>query len=77
MILEHLTLRNFCLFRGQQIFDLTPTPVPQGDLEQGLREMRRAVQPGGRVVVLEITTPRRPPLSTCSPCRAASSTAAT
>jgi demethylmenaquinone methyltransferase/2-methoxy-6-polyprenyl-1,4-benzoquinol methylase len=35
-----------------------------GDLEQGLREMARVVRPGGRVVVLEITTPRKPPLST-------------
>jgi demethylmenaquinone methyltransferase/2-methoxy-6-polyprenyl-1,4-benzoquinol methylase len=26
--------------------------------------MTRVVRPGGRVVVLEITTPRRPPLST-------------
>jgi demethylmenaquinone methyltransferase / 2-methoxy-6-polyprenyl-1,4-benzoquinol methylase len=34
------------------------------DLELGLREMTRVVRPGGRVVVLEITTPRRPPLST-------------
>jgi demethylmenaquinone methyltransferase / 2-methoxy-6-polyprenyl-1,4-benzoquinol methylase len=34
------------------------------DLEQGLREMARVVRPGGRVVILEITTPRRPPLST-------------
>ena len=34
------------------------------DLEQGLREMARVVRPGGRVVVLEITTPTRPPLST-------------
>jgi demethylmenaquinone methyltransferase / 2-methoxy-6-polyprenyl-1,4-benzoquinol methylase len=34
------------------------------DLTQGLREMARVVRPGGRVVVLEITTPRRPPLST-------------
>ena len=34
------------------------------DLEQGLREMTRVVRPGGQVVVLEITTPTRPPLST-------------
>jgi demethylmenaquinone methyltransferase / 2-methoxy-6-polyprenyl-1,4-benzoquinol methylase len=34
------------------------------DLDQGLREMTRVVEPGGRVVVLEITTPTRPPLST-------------
>jgi len=33
------------------------------DLEQGLREMTRVVRPGGRVVVLEITAPQRPPLS--------------
>jgi len=33
-------------------------------LERGLLEMARVVRPGGRVVVLEITTPRRPPLST-------------
>ncbi len=35
-----------------------------GDLERGLAEMVRVVRPGGRVVVLEITTPTRPPLST-------------
>jgi demethylmenaquinone methyltransferase/2-methoxy-6-polyprenyl-1,4-benzoquinol methylase len=34
------------------------------DLDAGLREMARVVRPGGRVVVLEITTPQRPPLST-------------
>jgi demethylmenaquinone methyltransferase / 2-methoxy-6-polyprenyl-1,4-benzoquinol methylase len=34
------------------------------DLERGLAEMTRVVRPGGRVVVLEITTPARPPLST-------------
>lgn len=34
------------------------------DLEQGLGEMRRVVRPGGKVVVLEITTPTKPPLST-------------
>ena len=34
------------------------------DLEAGLGEMARVVRPGGRVVVLEMTQPRRPPLST-------------
>jgi demethylmenaquinone methyltransferase/2-methoxy-6-polyprenyl-1,4-benzoquinol methylase len=33
------------------------------DLDRGLREMVRVVRPGGRVVVLEMTTPTRPPLS--------------
>ncbi len=34
------------------------------ELDQGLREMTRVVRPGGKVVVLEITTPTQPPLST-------------
>lgn len=33
------------------------------DLAVGLAEMRRVVRPGGHVVVLEMTTPTRPPLS--------------
>jgi len=33
------------------------------DLGRGLSEMARVVRPGGRVVVLEITTPQKPPLS--------------
>ena len=34
-----------------------------GDLDRGLAEMTRVVRPGGRVVVLEITVPQKPPLS--------------
>jgi demethylmenaquinone methyltransferase/2-methoxy-6-polyprenyl-1,4-benzoquinol methylase len=33
------------------------------DLDRGLAEMARVVRPGGRVVILEITTPSKPPLS--------------
>jgi demethylmenaquinone methyltransferase / 2-methoxy-6-polyprenyl-1,4-benzoquinol methylase len=33
------------------------------DLDRGLAEMARVARPGGRVVVLEITTPTRPPLA--------------
>ena len=33
------------------------------DLERGVRELGRVLKPGGRLVILEITTPRRPPLS--------------
>jgi demethylmenaquinone methyltransferase/2-methoxy-6-polyprenyl-1,4-benzoquinol methylase len=34
------------------------------DLDRGLAEMARVVKPGGHVVILEITTPQKPPLST-------------
>jgi demethylmenaquinone methyltransferase/2-methoxy-6-polyprenyl-1,4-benzoquinol methylase len=33
------------------------------DLPRGLAEMSRVLRPGGRLVILEITQPRRPPLS--------------
>jgi demethylmenaquinone methyltransferase/2-methoxy-6-polyprenyl-1,4-benzoquinol methylase len=33
------------------------------DLRRGIAEMARVVKPGGRVVILEITTPQKPPLS--------------
>lgn len=33
------------------------------ELERGIAEMARVVRPGGRVVILEITTPQRPPLA--------------
>jgi len=33
------------------------------DLDRGLREMARVLKPDGRVVILEITQPSRPPLS--------------
>jgi demethylmenaquinone methyltransferase/2-methoxy-6-polyprenyl-1,4-benzoquinol methylase len=34
------------------------------DLDRGVREMTRVLEPGGRLVILEITQPTRPPLST-------------
>jgi demethylmenaquinone methyltransferase / 2-methoxy-6-polyprenyl-1,4-benzoquinol methylase len=33
------------------------------DIEVGIAEMARVLRPGGRLVILEITQPRRPPLS--------------
>jgi len=59
--------------------DATSLPVPSArfdaatvgfgarnfsDLPLGIAEMARVVRPGGKVVILEITTPQKPPLST-------------
>ena len=33
------------------------------DLDRGVAEMTRVLRPGGRLVILEITQPQRPPLS--------------
>jgi demethylmenaquinone methyltransferase/2-methoxy-6-polyprenyl-1,4-benzoquinol methylase len=33
------------------------------DLDRGVRELSRVLKPGGRLVILEITQPQRPPLS--------------
>jgi demethylmenaquinone methyltransferase/2-methoxy-6-polyprenyl-1,4-benzoquinol methylase len=35
-----------------------------GDLEKGIAEMTRVAKPGGKIVILEITTPTKAPLST-------------
>ena len=34
------------------------------DLDRGVGELARVLKPGGRLVILEITQPQRPPLST-------------
>ncbi|HEX5927437.1 MAG TPA: ubiquinone/menaquinone biosynthesis methyltransferase, partial [Baekduia sp.] len=34
------------------------------DLDRALAELMRVVRPGGRVLILEMTTPQKPPLST-------------
>ena len=52
---------------GDQSFDAATVGFGArnfSSLSTGLREMTRVVRPGGRIVVLEITNPQRPPLST-------------
>ena len=36
MILEHVTLRDFCLFRGEQTFDLAPLPATRNAGARGI-----------------------------------------
>jgi demethylmenaquinone methyltransferase / 2-methoxy-6-polyprenyl-1,4-benzoquinol methylase len=51
---------------GDDSFDATTVGFGArnfADLDRGLAEMARVTKPGGRVVVLEITTPQKPPLS--------------
>jgi demethylmenaquinone methyltransferase/2-methoxy-6-polyprenyl-1,4-benzoquinol methylase len=51
---------------GDDAFDATTVGFGArnfADLDRGLAEMARVTRPGGHVVVLEITTPQKPPLS--------------
>lgn len=52
----HLPLKDGCADVATVAFGIRNV----ADRRAGLREMRRVVRPGGRVLVLEFTTPRRP-----------------
>jgi demethylmenaquinone methyltransferase/2-methoxy-6-polyprenyl-1,4-benzoquinol methylase len=61
------TANALALPYGDDVFDAATVGFGArnfSDLDRGLEEMTRVVRPGGRVVVLEVTTPQRPPLST-------------
>ena len=61
MILEQLTLRNFCLFRGEQVFDLTPAArngTPSADRPVRRHQRRRQDDAARRDPACPLRRPR-------------------